>query len=275
MNTPSGRDVASLGARLGEFAHAQLQAAQVHLASQGEARHKGIHQARKCLRRTRAVLALGGGALGPSTKRLDSELGRLCRGLSPLRDTQALVEAIGRLDDKEPAASALLARAAESALESRDDSLTMALSRDAGFAARRRRLQRAAARLEKLEWSTVTRSDVQHAFARSERRMKKAARQARRSQDNDEAWHRFRRRLRRLRQQNNILADIEPKLAYSVDAWKEQAVALGQSQDDALLLARCGKRSPFPVTLRAQLRFLAKLRLDQTRRTQSSISKLK
>ena len=275
MNRAEGIDVASLGTRLGQFAHAQLLAAEAHLASEGEARHKGVHEARKCLRRTRAILALGGRALGSSTKRLDSEIGRLCRGLSPLRDAQALVEAIGRLDVKELEAPALLARAVKSALESRDNSLTTALARDVDFAARRERLQRAAARLATLDWSTITRADVQHAFARSKRRMKKAARQAKRCQLNDEAWHRFRRRLRRLRQQNNVLAEIEPQLAHGVDAWKEQAIALGQSQDDALLLARCGKRSPFSVTLRAQLRVLAKRKLDQTRQYHSLTSKIK
>lgn len=176
---------------------------------------------------------------------------------------------LSRLGEKEMQAPASSVDAEKLALENRDGVLAKALDRGADLSARRQRLRRAAARLVQMKRQAVTLVTVQHAFSRSEQRMKKAARRARSCHLNDEVWHRLRRRLRRLRQQNNMLAEIQPQLANSVDAWKEQASALGESQDDALLLARCGIRSPFPAELRNQLRAVAKRRLEQTRQMQS------
>lgn len=85
------------GRSLREFALAELDRAAAQLACEGEARHAGVHQARKSLRRVRATLALARRALGEPGRRLDEDLARLCRGLSALRDGQALVEALQRL----------------------------------------------------------------------------------------------------------------------------------------------------------------------------------
>jgi len=265
VSAPDGSHVDSLGTRLGLFAQAQLLEAKAHLGSQGDARHKGVHEARKCVRRVRATLALGKAALGASSIRLDDEIGQLGRGLSSLRDAQALIEALSRLDAKEMQSPALLAQAVKLAVENRDAFLAKALTRDADLSARQQRLRRAADRLLKMPWQALTLDDVQRALLRSERRMKKAARRARKHPNDDEVWHQFRRRIRRLRQQNNVLAEIEPQLANCADACKEHAVALGESQDDALLLARCGRRSPFPAHLRSQLRAVATRRLEQAR----------
>lgn len=53
-----------IGVRLMLYARTQLEQAQAELGREGEGRHEGIHQARKCIRRTRGALALGAGVLG-------------------------------------------------------------------------------------------------------------------------------------------------------------------------------------------------------------------
>ncbi|MEO8161646.1 MAG: CHAD domain-containing protein, partial [Arenimonas sp.] len=68
------------------------------LGCAGPQLHEGIHQARKSLRRTRSILALGMAALSPRAFLLDRDIGRLCRGLSAIRDAQALLETLRQPD---------------------------------------------------------------------------------------------------------------------------------------------------------------------------------
>ena len=256
----------ALGHRLLAFARDQLEQAGAHLARNGEARHAGVHQARKCLRRTRAVLALGRKQLGPRARGLDEDLGRLCRGLSHLRDAQALVEALTRLEANAPEAlRAQLPDLIAAARNRRDRILVSALARDPEFAARRSRLHRLRDRLSALTWSGLDDPAVVAAVARSERRAERAGRRAGKHPDSDAHWHDYRRRLRRLRQQDTLLAELQPGLRPHADNLEERATALGEAQDDALLLRHCGKRSPFPAHERARLRRLARERLRQAR----------
>lgn len=257
----------SLGMRLLVFAGEQLQQAQTGLSCKDEALHEGIHQARKCIRRARATLALGAGVLGPRAEKLDDELGRLCRGLSHLRDAQALIEVLRRLEAQAPdTIRAILPAAERLARQRRDDILERALARDPMFQARRLRLQAAQQRLAQLEWRAVDKAEISSAIKRSQRRADKAAKQVKKKHpDDDEAWHVYRRRLRRLRQQDSLLADLLPALRLSKKRARDLADILGESQDDALLLRHCDKRSPFPSDQRRQLRAIARERLQRTR----------
>ena len=261
----------SLGWRLMAFAREQLRLAHLHLGHTGEARHVGIHQARKCIRRARATLALGARIFGPRAQRLDDELGRLCRGLSPLRDAQALIETLRRLTSTAPApVQAILPLAEREACQRRDQLLQRALTRDPEFMARRHRLLVAQTRLERLDWWALDAAVVSAAVMRSGKRAGKAAHSATHHPDDNHAWHVYRRRLRRLHQQDTLLADIEPELRpVLVQNLQKQASLLGESQDDALLLAHTGSRSPFPPGQRKLLRSMARERLQRTRRGQA------
>lgn len=264
----------AIGSRLMAFASGQLLHAQMLLAQEGEARHSGIHEARKCIRRIRAALALGARVFDGRAERLDDELGRLCRGLSPLRDAQALIEALQRLDDSAPSAVRdILPLAGMSVRKRRDRMLERALQRDPQFDARRQRLSAAQARLLRLPWQSVSDDDIAKAVMRSKRRAHKAQRRVERHPDDDEAWHVFRRRLRRLRQQDSLLATLRPDLRPSTRHHEHQAQALGESQDDALLLRHCGGHSPFPADQRKLLREIARERLQRTRSTCGTASR--
>lgn len=263
---PSAATLPPLGPALQTFAREQLQQAQAHLAREGEARHAGIHQARKCLRRARATLALGRRVLGDRARRLDEELGRLCRGLSRLRDGQALLEVLARLDaTAPPELRASLPDVETAARRRRDRLLEEALVRDPEFLARRRRLQALGQRLDRLDWRALDETAVAAAVARSLRRADKAERRARRHPERDTDWHVYRRRLRRLRQQDSLLAEVRPELRPAAIELEEKATVLGEAQDDALLLNQCGRGSPFAPAARVQLRRVARERLQHVR----------
>jgi hypothetical protein len=265
--TPFDENTA-LGPRLMAHASEQLLQARTHLARKGESRHSGIHEARKCIRGARATLALGAHAFDRRAKRIDDALGRLCRGLSPLRDAQALIEVLQRFGDSAPpAVRAILPRAQMAARKRRDWMLERALKRDPQFNSRRQRLLAAQQRLLRLEWQAVSDKDVSKAVTRSKQRADKARRRVERNPDDDNAWHVFRRRLRRLRQQDSLLAELQPDLRSGMKGLQHQARALGESQDDALLLGHCGRRSPFPPDQRKMLRTIARERLQRTRST--------
>ncbi len=254
------------GEALRDFALAELANAVRQLAREGDVRHSGVHQARKSLRRVRATLALARRGLGGPGRRLDEELGRLCRGLSPLRDGQALVEALGRLGPTAPPAlQAQLPQAIGLAEARREGLLARALARDPEFARRRARIGQFAGRLARLPWGEVRDKHVARAVARSERRLARARKRVARQPGHDERWHVLRRRLRRLRQQDHLLLGLSPSLRPAGGVPLDEAAALGEAQDDVLLLRHCGSHSPFPPDLRRALRALARERLQRVR----------
>ena len=259
-------DARAIGPNLLAFALGQLRDARAHLSGGGDDPHAGIHQARKCIRRTRATLALGARVFDRRAARLDDELRRLCRGMAGLRDAQALVDELQRLEGSAPAGlQALLPQAQTAARERRDRMLEQALQRDPGLATRRQRLLAAQARLALLPWQAVGEDDVAAATTRSRRRVDKARARAQRHPDQERRWHLYRRRLRRLHQQDTLLAGSWPGLRPSTGGLDDHA-ALGESQDDALLLRRCGKGSPFPPgQTRRALRHIARERLQRAR----------
>lgn len=256
----------SVGPRLAVLAAQQLRLAEEWLASEITDLHAGIHQARKSIRRARSALALGARAQGPGARSLDEELARVCRGLSRLRDAQALVEALQRLREKAPhGLQAILPAAEAAACRRRDRLLEEALARDPRFAARRRRLRAASLRLLRLDWDSLSTADIARARRHSERRAGKAGHRARHQTSDDESWHVYRRRLRRLHQQDSLLAALQLPVRAEAKALELQANALGQAQDNVLLLSHCGRRSPFTPAQRALLRETARERLRYAR----------
>jgi CHAD domain len=199
--------------------------------------------------------------------RLDEDLGRLCRGLSALRDAQALIEELARLETSATAETAeTLALAKVVARHRRDQMLERLLKRDPGLESRRQRLLQAQTRLDSLDWNALDERAVLRSVGRSRRRAAKAGPRAERRPDDEEAWHVYRRRMRRLHQQHTLLATIQPGLLPPTMGLDAHAGALGEFQDDVLLLRRCGNHSPFPATMRPLLRRIARERLRKARR---------
>ena len=261
-----GETLQPFSVRLHAYAQQQLQTAQKQLARHGAARHEGIHQARKCIRRAKSALAIGRKVFGKHGLSLNAELGRLCRGLSLLRDAQALLEELHRLrNGADEATNALLTAAESAASLRRDQLLQKALAKDPQLKHRRARLQLLAEKMQRLEWERVDREALSAAIHRSECRLEKTGMRLNQAPDADEAWHEYRRRLRRLRQQASLLAELGIDIGLPEKQIKEQTDSLGEAQDHVMLIRHCGSRSPFGPGLRKPLRDCARQRLQTAR----------
>mgnify|MGYP003576676999 CR=1 FL=1 len=243
-------------------------------ASLGEADlHEGVHQARKAIRRTRAVLAMGNGLLGPGAGLIDRELRALNTGLSSLRDAHALVEVIDRLLRRERSDDmrAVFQRAREAAIAVRTRVGEGATRSDPGLATRRAMLVVLRAALAALDWSRPTPAGLRMAVADSDLRSHQARRRAcERDADEsrqDEAWHRWRRRARRAAHQRRALETIGlPVPAASEHFDRRTTHRLGEAQDLSLLLDHCHRDSPFSKADRQALRERARPALQRARR---------
>lgn len=255
-----------IGAALQAEARHDLERAARQLARPGEERHQGIHQARKSIRRVRAVLALGGDVLAalPPARRLDAGLRSLCRGMSSLRDADALRDALLQLEVDTALGPIECERLCAFVAALRTRRLAAALARDPDFVRRRQRLQAAVSKLDALPWLQIDEMTVRTAHAESIRRLGKTLKRTRGS-DDPEDWHRLRRRLRRLRQQESALARVAPALVVSNAGIGELAERMGSAQDHALLLAHCQRSGVFPARDRATLRRLVQPLYDAAR----------
>lgn len=264
---------AAPGPALGAYAVNELRQAAALLDLPGDARHEGVHQARKSMRRARACLALrvrgdrGDASTARRVATLDAELRALCRGLSSVRDAQALCEALERLAPEVPKPAARrFARIRKLAQTRRAQALARALERDPGFARRRRRLAALADAVAALDWTRLDADALERGLARTLRRVRKAGKHARKHAHDDADWHRYRRRLRRLRQQAVALVASglpQPRGRRKLEA---EAKRLGEAQDDALVLRACRRKGLFDGAQRALLRTLARARLQRARR---------
>ncbi|MFD0740370.1 CHAD domain-containing protein [Lysobacter koreensis] len=237
-------DVAA-GAALRAYAEAELGRAIECLGWTGARVHTGVHQARKSMRRVRATLDLGGAALRPGSGVLERELRAVIRQLSAARDAQALVETLDRLigaSAKEDERK-LLRRARRAAARGRVAAIGSALARDPGFGEKRALLQFLRTLMADLPWARVAMAQARRAIASSAQAVEKAAARAR-STGRDNDWHRWRRRARRLSQQQRALTVIgEPAPRQRTD--KQLAVLLGEAQDYSLLRDHCGDDALF------------------------------
>lgn len=174
--------------------------------------HAGIHQARKAMRRLRAVLALVE-ARFEQVPAIDRALQRLGAGLSRVRDAHVAVElahafaAEGNPEAWQPAIAFLTRR--------RDRLAAQLAARDPGFSRRLAVVGRQAAALEAVEWSRLRGKDLRAGLERGLARVARAERRARK-EPSAENLHRFRRRLRRLRMQQQALRSLAPAVARDV-----------------------------------------------------------
>ncbi|UJB19382.1 MULTISPECIES: CHAD domain-containing protein [Lysobacter] len=253
------------GLRLRGFASRELDLALDALGWRGNRIHAGVHLARKSLRRARATLALGGAALGPGAALIDRELRRLNRDLSGLRDAHALVETFDRLLRSHTQADIrpLLLRARRRAAAGRAAAARQARAEDPDLGARRSLLRVLRAGLRALPWADLQPEHWREAVAVSLMRVAQTGARARRS-GSDEDWHGWRRRARRLSQQQRALKAA--KLGRDAPKFdKHQIERLGEAQDLNLLLDHCGKRSPFGKPDRAALKRFAETELARQR----------
>ena len=87
---------------LRRIAGEQLDSAADELGKTGKSRATGIHEARKSIKKVRAVLRLMRGELGDTYDKENARLGRIGRRLSGLRDATASIEIFDALQKRHP-----------------------------------------------------------------------------------------------------------------------------------------------------------------------------
>ena len=260
MNQPGPVDPVIPADRLDDalrnYAASELRRAIACLAWRGPRLHEGVHQARKSLRRTRSVLALGSPALGPGAALIDRECRSMNRRLSTLRDAQALVTTLDHLIGREETAESLLVlrRVRRIAARARAECARLALAGAPDLAGARALLAALLGALLSLPWQTLTDASVRQALQDSVVRAEEAGQRARTSSRAPD-WHRWRRRARRVSQQYRALGDFVEHSGVKKHS-KVLAVLLGEAQDYALLREYSRRGSMFAETDRKVLRAL-------------------
>lgn len=177
--------------------------------AQAPADPRGVHEARKAVRRLRSLLALARQAVGEPARELDQQLRGLAKGLSELRDAQVVREtaaAIARTE-KDPHDAANWQHIVH-ALE-RDQACLMGatLDKDPGFVRRQTLAHRCAEQLERLPWQQVHATGLRDALKKSYRRQQRVQHAALDSGDADDL-HDWRRKSRRLRMQLHAMKKL-------------------------------------------------------------------
>lgn len=194
-----------VGPALGRKVAAECAAIQQALAGRKQV-HGRVHEARKAIRRVRALLALVERKL--DVEAADRVLQRVGDGLSALRDAYAATDVstnVGKIDGRRrwsPVTALLRERA--------DHIAERVLIGDPGFLARRRRIEQVAIKLQKLPWESVTAADIRKGLQRQCKRTDKAGARAKKDPSPDHL-HRWRRRTRRLRMQFDGLSALKMK----------------------------------------------------------------
>lgn len=232
-------------------------------------RHRGIHEARKAIRRLRSLLSLVSGAVGHDTAKIDLALQKQAKRLCALRDSHVVVgmaEKLAASDD-----TGEWAVAAQVLDVQRDLLLEVELTKDPGFARRIAAIGDIAAVFDKLCWKRLTQNALQRAIKKSQQRVSTAKQDAADS-GTPTSLHRWRRRVRRLRMQLdavqalNKLAGVRIKATDSHKNKSSKTLAkladqLGWQQDLHVLRAAL-KTFPDPTIL-ASLR--KRLRIEEQR----------
>lgn len=219
-------------------------------------RHRGIHEARKAIRRLRSLLSLVAGAVGHDTAKIDIALQKQAKRLCALRDSHVVVTLAQKLATTDDTGE--WAVAAQVLAVQRDLLLEVELSKDPGFARRMTAIADIAAVFGKLHWKRLSQAALQSAIKRSHQRVAKAEHEAA-DTGTPSSLHRWRRRVRRLRMQLdavqalNKLAGVRIKAHdahknKSTRALSKLADQLGRQQDIQVLRAAL-KTFPDPTIL--------------------------
>jgi CHAD domain-containing protein len=232
-------------------------------------RHKGIHEARKAIRRVRALLSFGRKAFGAQGKRLDRKLQALGRGLSRLRDAQVSVATAHTLQRRAALEYKPQWQALAHALAGRRvQLLDAALAADPAFRHRRKRVASMRKALGSLPWDALDEKTIAGELDKSRRRVARAEHRA--TQDRTPTVvHRWRRRVRRLRLQLTALETVRESgvrirgVTLKRSAIRQQtrlAEALGWKQDLQVLRSIVRRTADMPNRkdmldqMRAQIR---------------------
>jgi CHAD domain-containing protein len=197
---------ASLAAALEDYCRAQIALVSEALKRRNHV-YRGVHEARKGIRRLRSVIALGSPHFGEAARRIDASLRRLGRSLSQVRDAQVARDCARRKAEAaaNPRQRELWLRMATALAAARTRTMRQARARDPTFLKRQATIGRIAKYVSALQWADI---DPAVLLARLKLTRKRAGRAADRYLDEPRMihLHRLRRRLRRYRMQITALS---------------------------------------------------------------------
>ena len=207
--------------------------AQITLVSDGLKRrshvNRGVHEARKGIRRLRSVIALGSPHFRAEATRTDRSLRRLCRSLSQVRDAQVAIDCVRRKaeDAASPEQRALWQRLTSRLVTARTRTMRQARASDPTFGKRQAAIGRIGKSILSLPWIEL---DPALLRTRLRQSRKRAGTAADRYLDDPRLLHlhRLRRRLRRYRMQIAALNSIVESPAAAHAGRKLDAI-LGES----------------------------------------------
>ena len=169
-------------------------------------RHRGIHEARKAIRRLKSLLVLGEEPFAEAMPSIKANLACLAASLSSLRDAYVALHTARALAGPRPSPGW---RHALEKLEHRcDGRLAAALHDDPGFLKRRRAIRELAATVEGLPWRALRQRTIEEALERSERRLANARKRAKKNATPANV-HNWRRKTRRLRMQLELWRRVQ------------------------------------------------------------------
>jgi len=203
-----------------------------------------IHEARKCMKRIRALLRLGRDSLGDAVYHAENAHFRaIAATLSSARDGHVIVATIVKLaaETQSQAASQALARLKEAVLaQSPETSARAAAERaeaDAG-------LERALQRFRRMQVSPDTFATLEQGLVLN-RRKALARRDVAYAERSDEAFHNWRKRVQTHWRHMALLSRAWPALFEAeIDAARHLSQMLGDDHDLALLRIRLGTLAP-------------------------------
>lgn len=228
----------TLGRQLGCWLRTQLDIIEQQLCRRTH-RHGAIHETRKAARRFRAGLELCAALNSDAIAAADRRVRRIGKKLSPLRDAHVAAETAAALRTGPLAAHW---RELQQALRQRRDGLLrQVLQDDPAFRRLRRQALHARAELATLDFTPLEAKQLVQALRDSCARLQRAQRAASAVYATSGQRHRWRRRLRRLRQQLDFVQHI------AQDGQAPGAVR----RDAALVLAQAAAFLPATVDLGA------------------------
>jgi CHAD domain-containing protein len=254
MNIAKQDSALTIGLAFSALAAQECKSLQRALAMKKQ-HHNGIHRARKSCRRLRSLLAFWGPQPTKQVAAMDNALRQLLRGFSVLRDAH-IAKRTARL--LASAHEARLTPALLDALENHSAELLRdALKADPDWRRKRSKVERLAMRLQGLPWQDITPSRVKHVIDHSDKRVKKARKKAIDERTAD-AFHRWRRRARKLRYELE-LASKARKAAGMKNARSKRYAE--RAKKLVLVTDRLGWRQDFQVFLQT-LDALAETSID-------------
>jgi CHAD domain-containing protein len=184
-----------IGLALGALAAKECNSLQRALTTKKQG-HNRIHRARKSCRRLRSLLAFLASQPTRQVAALDNALRQLLRGFSGLRDAH-IAKCTAQL--LASAHEARLTPALLDALQNHSTKLLRdALKADPDWRRKRSKVERLTTKLQSLPWQDITPSRIKDVIGHSAKRVEKARKKALNERRPD-AFHRWRRRARKLR----------------------------------------------------------------------------